>query len=479
MKKGSGHRRNAEVRRRKHRLTPGVIALTLVMVFGALAIVVPASAVASDSPPPHNCTVSISGSYSTQSTNATLSFEATDTPSQCGGAYVYVTLTWGNSTSYPFKDITNIAYTWNTEYSAPLLDYLAPSTTYYYHLLGTGGAYSGNYYGSWKTNQDSSNYVSGIVSDVNGTRAPFGMQVAIRCLPLNPISDWGTLATTSSKGVYSAQVVFSGVNECPHGMQVQALNVENGYTQWANRWNETIDVYAPQIVNFYVSTQTLTWVPVDYQFDHVTQAQGDTWMNYSSSATYTSTYAATIAGNGVQSTTSFGQSQGAAAPQGQGLEVINQLNTTGMTMFDALTNRTPYVQAVQYWGTAWHWYDGPPTKADWITQPPSLPSPGCAAVQVSPGYRAYVGMNVSGSFTNTAGFSLDISVGISIPGNGIGIGPSVGFPFEVTSSATSSSGSVATITIVNTASVLHWYEYCFDGQQSSSSGITSHLWETS
>jgi len=202
-------------------------------------------------------------------------------------------------------------------------------------------------------------------------------------------------------------------------------------------------------------------------------------MNFSSSASFWSNYSTNFAGNGVTSSHEFAQAQGAAAPEGQSLEVVDQLNTTGMIVNNAMGNRTPYVQGVQYWGYAWNWHVGAPLKPDWITSPPSLPSTGCTQVSADPGYKAYAMMTISGTLTNTAGYSVSLGVGVSYPEDGVSIGPSIAFTFQVTSSGATSTSAQAIVTVLNTGSTEHYYEYCFEGDSSTTSGIVLHIWQTS
>ena len=164
-------------RSRTHRpraLSPLALAISLLVIltaYSALAIPsVSASPTLTPCPGPGgwkvpNC-IHFTASVPTNSTNSTIRFELPNI-----GAYV--TLVWGNTTNYGFygtnslgQQIKNVLYSSGTWYSS-FIDFLKPSTTYYYKFTGNYSGFSmGTQTGSWTTGSDSMTTLSGTVTDL-------------------------------------------------------------------------------------------------------------------------------------------------------------------------------------------------------------------------------------------------------------------------------------------------------------------------
>jgi hypothetical protein len=280
--------------RRTRRLAPGVVAISLLMMLGTLAFVIPAAATA-DSPDINVCDgiFSISSSVSSQSTSATIYFTPSITPPQYCNLATKITLTWGNSTSYSTTALSSASETAGTQYNY-ILDFLQPSTTYYYHIHGTSSYGSYDYYGSWGTGSDSSTTISGTVYDAKtGATAPANTIVEVWCIA-NPNSNyvWGY---TSSSGTYSLNV--GGLDCAKYGSGGAGAYVASfGYSQggyWQGHWNETIVVWAPQTVNFYLPENFLSPTLVSYALFTSSSVVGLQFCDISSS-TYSYTTSSSI-----------------------------------------------------------------------------------------------------------------------------------------------------------------------------------------
>jgi hypothetical protein len=480
--------------------------VSLVMIFGALAVAVPASA-SPDSPPPHNCVLSFSSSVSTQSTNATVSFEATVSPSGCWTGNVYITLTWGNSTSYPFTDINNVAYSLNTVYYAPLLDYLEPSTTYYYYLHGTFGIYSGNYYGSWTTNPEA-NYlskygiiISGTVYDTTGATAPLYTAVLVTCTDYAGSLYWSVLGFTNSQGHYSLAVGHNGEPMCAYyGYGYFVVDVgEMGVAYWPGHWNETVVVWAPQVINFYVDPDQLSSpskpVVNEMEFTHSSHAQLTACSSQVSSEEFQSTSTASGSLFGlsfnVQSTsasyTSFG-TNGCISNQGEpGLEIWGEEETSRMMVFNAIESRSVSVLWEQYFGglqNGGNAGSGNATGApiqDWLSEP-TVASQACTIsgivwlnwpIPANSGVESW-GMTASGSVSGISGETWGLTVPLYLDGTDVGaFGYSNGFTVT-----TSESSQFSVNFIVPNSSVTQYYTVaCTGGSSGSGTGIVLHVWQ--
>ncbi len=272
-------------RRRSHLYSPLVFAFSFMVILTSyLALITPSVAANPQLIPcpggigyVPNC-LRIDVTVNTNATNSQIEFELTSVQAT-------LTLIWGNSTSYVFTAFSSVYYANTNQWYSEPLNYLQPNTTYYYKLSGTEpGENPATKTGSWGAGSDvpylqsSGDTISGTVFDDNGTHAPSGVEVAATCNFKN--APWSLYGDTNSLGQYSIYVGSKGTdNVCLSliggaGREGYVLQVENGFcgiigcnsgdTQWNGRWNETVVVWAPQIVNFYLPTIFVTYGFVNY-----------------------------------------------------------------------------------------------------------------------------------------------------------------------------------------------------------------------
>jgi len=204
--------------------------------------------------------VPVSASVTTNPTNVTISWNIGDPSS--------VLLYWGNTTNYGFTAINGTVYG-SGGYTTPL-DYLEPSTTYYFHLIATEspgypGVCPGSLASHWGTPYDPLNQFSGRVTDVNGNPPPeAGIEVFIRCA--GPLQWNEYYSEANSAGYFTSQNLQKNCTSIG-GYAITAFAgspTGSPYTNWLGHWNETIVVWAPQTVNFYLPRTFLSPTLVNY-----------------------------------------------------------------------------------------------------------------------------------------------------------------------------------------------------------------------
>lgn len=245
-------------------------------------------------PPPGSCptsaTITFGAGLMTNSTNVTLQYWVVYQYSY-QWYFANTNVSWGPNTSYGYRAQTNQP-TGSSYPNNAFIDYLNPSTTYYFSLVGRATCldssghqhiYNGYFYGQWTTGSEQTYYNSwgitmrGVVRDANNNLAPSGVYVEVKCTSGDD-SYWGT---TNSNGAYSIRVSdWLGRPGCtadggyysvevltmPHPLGISGLNS----TQWSGHWNETLVLFAPQKVNIYDTTNYLgpmTPLVLDYTND--------------------------------------------------------------------------------------------------------------------------------------------------------------------------------------------------------------------
>jgi len=192
--------------------------------------------------------VPVSATVTANPTNATISWNIGDPSS--------VLLYWGNTTNYGFTAINGTVYSAGGYITS--LDYLQPSTTYYFHLIATEspghpGVCPGTLASHWGTPYDPLNQFSGRVTDVNGNPPPqAGIEIFIRCG--GPLQWNEYYSEANSEGYFTSQYLQKNCTSIG-GYALTAFAVSptgSPYTNWLGHWNETIVVWAPQTVNFYL-----------------------------------------------------------------------------------------------------------------------------------------------------------------------------------------------------------------------------------
>jgi hypothetical protein len=455
--KGTGYRRKAEDRRRKQRLAPGVVVLSLVMILGGLGIAIGAPvATASPAVVPNPCTghyqhISIGSVQVTETaTSATLTWQVS--PSGGDG-----TLNWGNTTAMVFSQN---AGTGNTTYTQ-FLNFLEPSTTYYYEIVASPtqaqqvypgcyefGTYSSTFTTSqWPINtlkvEEDGLWVNGTVTSAGGP-AWSGLAVKVSCVNSEYTGSYvGYVAGTS--GAYSIEVSFPETgsalycinHEMPIGVGVLNWNFENGAVIWPGVWNETIVTWSPQVVNFVLPENFIgPWIPQLLEFSNA--AAGYSYLSFTQSVTFSETQTDSFGASGgayvygtggslsyqtsTTSSTSYTVSKG-WNQNGGSLEVLDRFWTSGTVEYNALTRTWTAPQQTQcnaQCGGEQYQDQGPQYVQSWLY-------PGSSAtgmytlnnwknVNISAGGLQPGVITVSGSASTTSTFSMSFGLSVSLRG---------------------------------------------------------------
>ena len=318
------------------------------------------------------------------STNASISFTA-------GFAgYSPVTLKWGNhSAGYVFSQQVN--YSSTTLKGDVQLDFLEPGTTYDFELLANGGGdcihdfveYYCYYVSTFTTgSNDPVTDFSGFVAGANGASPSVSdILVQASCVPPPPqgYTSSPTDAVTDSNGAY----VFSelphylnplgGAYACPisGGFALSVVNEPTSYTlpglggsgtssQWSGYWNQTIVTFAPQVVDFALNPNHLSTIAVveEAEFTHSSLAtlslcaQSGTTRSFSTSSTASgSLFGLSFSVTSETVDQSAVGSGNCVTDQGEpGWEVWGEVETSGMMVFNSMTNRTPWIAWGQFYG---------------------------------------------------------------------------------------------------------------------------------
>jgi hypothetical protein len=475
-------------------------------------------------PPPCNPvpeSVSITSVVVTpESTNVSFSWD--ESPAGYGG-YIQ----WGNTTSYGYSQTA----TGSASYTA-FLDYIQPSTTYYFEIY-TGAPAStcditwsaGNYFSSFATPSDSQLFISGTITNAAGTvHAPAGVAVVLYCTGWNSQdaefgyssqnipSEWWNYTLTNSKGGYYFDAAFysePSVSICNsfagHHWVIQVLNqpstcfdgvCPNGKL-WPGFWNESIVTWSPQITKFYVpaaSTSSSAIVSA-MEFTHSDFAQVSLCKDSSSSAEYEST--ASQSGSflgisyGVTSTsgysTNFGSSSCVDDQGDPGFEAWGSPSVTGEISFNAVTGRSVSVPWTQYSGPLSNAASGNATTApvqDWLSEPTSE-SGSCVNTYGDYMYHYEVPANsatqtfnffAGGTVSGVSGETFGVSVPLELDDVSIGnFGGSWGYSLTTTIS----NEFYESVVIPGPVSVTHYFTVACSPSSVSETGIAVHVWQDS
>ncbi len=437
--------------------------------------------------------VGVSASVTANPTNVTISWSINMQSS--------VSLTWGNTTNYGFTAINGVIY--GAGSYKTLIDYLEPASTYYFKVLaianpGNPFVCPGVHYGQWTTGSDSMTSFSGIVQDQNGAVFSQGdLYVEASCLNV-PSGDINapTAALTGPSGTYTGlsipgYFVSTGVPETPcttGPFVVQLVNIPTPYlvglteyysNQWTLHWNETFVLWAVQTLNFNIGAgATTAWVPIVYQYSHTSYAN----VSITTSVNYVTTSSYNIAGNGVTSKAQMTEGYGFSSGWNSSDEYKEKHYVTGDTRIDMIGNRTPYIDATQWWGHEIESSNGV-AGSDWTTysswQCTQLLQ--CDFWQQRGATPAYFYMSIGGSISAVSGFESSISLGFTAPvGAGVDVGPSISFDISETSTATSSGSQQVTFEVyVPSSATFDWYEFDIlcEGGSSASVGLVGHVWQ--
>ena len=415
------------------------------MVFGTLTIVVPGSATAESFgiPPPPTCSPQIGfvTSNSTNSTNATIHFEPIVNPG-CPGT-IYVTLTWWNSTSYPFVALNEVKTSAFVQYSV-YLDYLDPSGTYTYQLHGNGtGLTADTYDGDWETGSSTATSIQGFVTDPNNG---VGTNLFVTASCIRGGLSWSNSGATNSKGYFTISTLsLGGYNPCSNGgyrVSVEnwpnIINIEDGgYSgTWTQHWNETITTFAPSEMYFVLENASKSFFPITVQFVNTPYAT----VTVRTDSSWSTTTSVTLPWSSFASSATASWSNTYPGTWGANKELQGWYWTTGDFVLNATAGRTGWVPWSGPYGPVLsidptHNFD--PT--DWATinqfHGNSIRNFSLADTLG----QQYVYGNVTASTSMTWSLGTTISVGLSIALPGVGsIGASANVGSYLTTSASSS-----------------------------------------
>lgn len=447
--------------------------------------------------------VSFSTSVTVESTNVTVYFEPT-LPAGCSEP-VYVTLTWGNTTAYQFTAISNGEYTAGVQYST-LIDYLEPGFKYDYKLVGTSSCCSqGTSTSSWTTAPESSYlstygiFIRGTVYDTGGATAPANVQVEVQCTA-NAL--WSVYAVTNSLGRYSIAVGQVGQPYCSYySLGYFVVQVQNGWgvgnNQWNNHWNESVVVWAPQFVNFYLDQSPLSTKAVvsAMEFTHTARAQvsfcKDTSSSWELDSTDTQSGALFGASYSVTSGTATGGNFGSSScetGQGEpGFEAWGYPSVAGDLVFNAVESRSFSIPWTQYYIPLSNAGSGNATGApiqDWLSEP-TTQSESCVNSYGAYMFHYTIPVNsatqtfefyAGGSVSGVTGENFGVSIPFDLDGTQIGSG---GGTWGYTLTTTLSNEFYASVVIPGPVSVAQYFTVACSPSSVSETGIVLHVWQDS
>jgi hypothetical protein len=427
--------------------------------------------------------VSFSITPTAQATNVTFSFEPT-LPAGCSTP-VTVSLNWGPTTSYQFTAISNGQYTAGTWYSV-LIDYLQPSTTYYYKFTGTSPCCTqGAPTGLWTTGSEQTYYNSfgitmrGFVHDQYNNPAPSGVYVAVKCTSGD---DYYYSTTTGSQGAYKITVsdelgrpactADNGYYAVEVLTQPQSIGISGLSTQWNGYWNETIEVWDPQFVNFYTPANFLgPMTPLVLDFTN------DAYVSFDYQSTFYSTTTSCWTFLGQQQcasgTTSNLVNLNSAADNN--LEYYGEFNTAGWVEFNAISSRSVQTLSWSYIGQPVVTNQQSNIVSDWVT--PFFTGLGSTEVCYTkgPGQSGIYSTSYSQSYQLSSSFDLDFSYSLDL-----GAGASVGTSVPIYSNSISNGGGSSwtmsyTISVPQSGSTTNVWVYVQPGT-TNQVGPVVHAW---
>jgi YVTN family beta-propeller protein len=408
-------------------------------------------------------------------------------------------LSWGNATAnLPYEQ--NITVT-GAGSASVFLDYLEPDEGYHFIVTDRASGYlTSTWEGEWSTGTDSLSEFSGTVYNEANVSDSTDLYVNASCAAPPPpnYEDFYSWNVTSDHGHYAMGVPyyqedpFGDREACGNGGY--AIKVENWpvryqvglnfYTtgQWKGEWNETLVVYAPQVVNLYLpEVYTSPYIPVTYDFTN----SSNVLFTVHTSSTFTTSESRNLSFQGAyeglkvgggsysSSATTMTTSSSLSGVTGYSFEMTAQFLTSGTEVFSVF-NRSVNLFPTYYEATGNTTY-GPTNQSDWLARPACGSDPGvvnCAWGDSST--PAVYTMTQGGSTTLTSAFDVGVSVPIDIPGIG---SLTAGLSDSYTTSFTSdTSFSVGFSYTYPTQTVCYGYEYVYQGDVSGSNGVVIHVW---
>lgn len=460
--------------RRRPPLPSGAIVLSMLMVTAAFLFVSAPQSVLADSATPCQGSVSVSvTSTTTTATDVTLQWHV-NAPTWPAT----VSMWWGNTTNYGFTAFSGKSVS-SSSTQTTYINYLQPSTTYYYKFQAWAGGYcSYPSTGTWGTGASSTSTISGTIYDAqSGATGPQSLIVEAWCAH-NPSGPY-VWSYTNGQGQYSFSVSSLNCGQYGSGgaaaYDVVMGEATPGY--WTGHWNETMVVWAPQVVNFYLERNFIgPYVPVTLDFTDSSYAT----LSYNYTVGVTTTYTFEVAGNGGQSSSTFSQSEYGSST-GSSLEDWVQYYTTGMIEFNAIASRASSVLTSKFYGAIQS------STTQNLASDPISPSSVSAAQCYGNGlWYSYTitsqqtrggSVTISGSTTFTTGLNLDVSVSFDIPGSGVSVGASV--PIQYGVSSTQSYSNSFYFSVHNTDTANHVFRAYVQGGSSTTAGVVMHVWQLS
>jgi len=443
-------------------------------------------------PCPTPYVIDLESGVQVSATNVTISYGATSSSPLPGGTG---TVVWGNSAAYPWRAVSGQSFElYSSAPASVYINFLEPSTTYDYKIWATGTChdssgthtYNGTLTGQWTTGADHSMIITGQVLGENGTAAAYTL-VEIRCQTANP--PWINYLQTNGNGYYTENLSIGNKVLCTapyHGYEITASAVTlglSGYDSFPGYWNETIVVWAPQIVNFGLPTTTETWLPMAAAFvnNNGRAIQGGTYYLDSTNSESSSGYS-------FSSSIQFKESGNFTYPVNQNQVILGLYQTDGMLVMNATTNRTPYIGAIQYWGPQLKSMDNPNYTADPDTLANFNPTNCAGSYEVNkPAGTWWNGSTtVAGSVVQKIkagvylswGIGVGIGVDFGLGGIGIGVGPDISFTLVDTSETVTVSETATWGWNVHYTESSQYYSVCFDTSGPGNTEVM-HIYESS
>ena len=317
-----------------------------------------------------NCAPTCSGGCPKGTVGITVSMAVTNPTNVTVKVTVSVNSTvyfyWGNTTNYGF---TLLGGTWFPSSSLThsyFIDFLEPSTTYYYEVkASTKCYYGGTDQGSWQTGSDSMTTFSGVIQDVSGNKAPQDTSVIAWCY--NSVDNYHWTAQAFVQSTTTGQYSLTAWNGCSppngNGYHVAVLlgGTYLGYLAdaWYGHWNETVVTWAPQVVNFYLPTTFTGPTIVNYAlFTNSNEVNLEFCKYTSSSYSYTTSTTSTWGIAGFSGSTTSTVQVGGSFESGFCSKTLGEpsdeewggFNMSGGILVDNVHDRTVSDAWVQYYG---------------------------------------------------------------------------------------------------------------------------------
>ena len=423
-------------------------------------------------------------------TNASINFTTAFAPT------TPVSVEFGNATSGEIFSQNQTEYDPTTLKGMIFLNYLQPSNysyyttqiTYDFKLVAEGGGKcihgSVEFYcwqdGSFNTTDEptQNGYVmqgiSGNVALSTGGHPPSGINVIASCPPILDYPN-GALGLTSTNGNFqiSVQATQSLLNTC--GAYPLTVYVYPATTSgWIGYWNETIMIFAPQdTISFDLpANQVGPWLPMQLEYTNSSYAT----LSFTQSDSITTTYTATVAGNGQQGSSTFTVSESGSS-KGQNNEVWVKYYYSGALNWSAITRKATdsgllFYGAIQKSSTVNYLNDTLSPSS--ITASEAFGNGLWYNYTITPGHTRGGNATVTGTVTDIRGFQGDISVSVGI-GSGVDVGVTI--PIDATFSTTNSYSNTLSFSIDNKGSGDHGFRVYIEGGSNTTSGLILHVWQ--